>query len=125
MLITFFSTIALTIACIGIVGLATFNVLRRLKELSTRKVFGASGVQLMSLLTKEFGWIFVAAIPTGITLVWYASEKWLSGFAYHVSTPWWLFISCAVMLCVLTIVIVITQGLKAIVTNPTTILRND
>jgi putative ABC transport system permease protein len=124
-LILFFSTIALVIACIGIVGLATFNVLRRLKEMSIRKVFGASGVQLLSLLTKEFGWILLSSFVIGTSLVWYASDKWLSGFAYHVSMPWWLFLICTVVLTVLTIGIVVTLGMRAIVSNPTTILRND
>jgi putative ABC transport system permease protein len=124
-LVLFFSTVALVIACIGIVGLATFNVLRRLKEMSIRKVFGASGVQLLSLLTKEFGWILLSSVIIGTGMVWYASDKWLSGFAYHVNMPWWLFLICTVVLTFLTIGIVITLGMRAIVSNPTTILRND
>ncbi|HEY0743465.1 MAG TPA: FtsX-like permease family protein, partial [Chryseosolibacter sp.] len=124
-LVTFFSTIALIIACIGIVGLATFNVLRRLKEMSIRKVFGASGLQLVVLLTKEFGWIILSAIVIGTSLVWYATTEWLNTFAFHVSVPWGLFAVCAVALCLLTFLIVMAQGRKAIVSNPTTILRND
>ena len=124
-LVSFFSTIALIIACIGIVGLATFNVLRRLKEMSIRKVFGASGVQLLALLTKEFGWIMLTAIVLGTSLVWYVASQWLEGFAFHVNMPWGLFAICAGILCLLTTLIVVGQGMKAIVSNPTTILRND
>lgn len=124
-LVLFFSTIALIIACIGIVGLATFNVLRRLKEMSIRKVFGASGIQLLSLLTKEFGWILLTSIIAGTAMVWYASDKWLDNFAYHVSMPWWLFLICTLLLAVLTIGIVVTLGMKAIVSNPTKVLRNE
>jgi ABC-type antimicrobial peptide transport system permease subunit len=124
-LVTFFSTIALIIACIGIVGLATFNVLRRLKEMSIRKVFGASGIQLLTLLTKEFGWIMITAIAIGTSIMWYAADEWLRGFAFHVEMPWGFFAICAAVLCSLTILIVVGQGMKAIVSNPTTILRND
>jgi putative ABC transport system permease protein len=124
-LVSFFSTIALIIACIGIVGLATFNVLRRLKEMSIRKVFGASGIQLMKLLTSEFGWIMIIAMVIGTSLVWYAADEWLNGFAFHISIPWALFALCGAVLCLLTILIVVGQGMKAIVSNPTTILRND
>jgi putative ABC transport system permease protein len=93
--------------------------------MSIRKVFGASGVQLLSLLTKEFGWILISSVIAGTAMVWYASDKWLSGFAYHVSMPWWLFLVCMLLLTVLTIGIVVTLGMRAIVSNPTTILRND
>jgi putative ABC transport system permease protein len=124
-LVSFFGAIALAIACIGIVGLATFNTLRRLKELSIRKVFGASGLQLLSLLTKEFGWIMLAATVIGTSLVWYAATEWLSGFSYHVTMPWEIFLLSSVVLCGITVFIIVCQGIRAILSNPTTILRND
>ncbi len=124
-LVLFFATIALIVAGIGIVSLATFNVLRRLRELSIRKVFGASGVHIMSLLTKEFGWILLMATVIGTSIVWYAADGWLNSFAFHIEMPWTIFALSVAFLSLTTILIVVLQGLKAILANPTTILRND
>jgi putative ABC transport system permease protein len=124
-LVLLFSIIALTIAALGIIGLATFNVMRRLKEMSIRKVFGASATQILRLLTGEFAGIMIVAILIAVPLVWYAAEEWLSGFAYHVSMPWWLYLVCSTGVAFLTIAIIFAQGLKAIIANPTEILRNE
>jgi putative ABC transport system permease protein len=124
-LVLMFSLIALTIAALGIIGLATFNVMRRLKEMSIRKVFGASALQILRLLTGEFAGIMLVAILLAIPGVWYAAEQWLSGFAYHVQMPWWLYVVCSVGVALLTIAIIVAQASKALVANPTEILRNE
>lgn len=124
-LISVLSVIALIIAIIGIVGLSTFNVMKRLREMSIRKVFGASGVQILKILSKEFVLILVVALLLAVPLVWYAADVWLSGFAYHVAMPWWLYIFCPLMVAFFTIAIICTQGLKAAYSNPTEILRSE
>jgi ABC-type antimicrobial peptide transport system permease subunit len=124
-LVLLFSTIALIIAALGIVGLATFNVMKRLKEVSIRKVFGATTAQILRLLTGEFAWVMLVAVLIAIPLVWYAATEWLSGFAYHVSMPWWLYAVCAIGVALLTVIIICSQAMKAIVSNPTEILRSE
>jgi putative ABC transport system permease protein len=124
-LVLLFSVIALVIAALGIIGLATFNVMRRLKEMSIRKVFGATAAQILKLLTHEFAVIMILAILVAAPLVWYAADQWLSGFAYHVDMPWWLFGVCSLGVALLTMAIIFAQGVKAIIANPTEILRNE
>ncbi|HYG02956.1 MAG TPA: ABC transporter permease [Chryseosolibacter sp.] len=124
-LISVLGIIALIIAVIGIVGLSTFNVVKRLREMSIRKVFGASGAQILQILSKEFIAILFAALLIAVPVVWYAADLWLSGFAYHVAMPWWLYIVCPFTVALFTIMIICTQGLKAAYSNPTEILRSE
>jgi putative ABC transport system permease protein len=124
-LVLIFTLIALLIAVIGIVGLATFNVMRRTKEIGIRRVLGATTSQVMTLLSGEFGIIILLAITIGIPSAWYASNEWLSGFAYHITMPWWVYLSALAFIVLLTVGIICTQGLKVIMTNPTEVLRSE
>ena len=82
-------------------------------------------MQILRLLTGEFAGIMLVAILLAIPGVWYAAEQWLSGFAYHVQMPWWLYVVCSVGVALLTIAIIVAQASKALVANPTEILRNE
>ncbi len=124
-LVLIFTIIALSIAFIGIVGLATFNTLRKTKELSIRRVFGASAVQALSVLTREFSLVIIFAVLIAVPIAWYAADHWLQGFAYHTVMPWWIFgVTCA-SVATLIVVIILLQGMKTISTNPTKTLRSE
>ena len=124
-LVLLFTIIALSIAFIGIVGLATFNTLRKTKELSIRRVFGASAVQALSVLTREFSLVIIFAVLIAVPIAWYAADRWLQGFAYHTAMPWWVFgITCA-SVATLIVSIIWLQGMKTIFANPTKTLRSE
>jgi putative ABC transport system permease protein len=124
-LIIVFTLIALIIAVIGIVGLATFNTLRRTKEISIRRVFGASAVQALSLLTREFSFVIILAVLIAVPLAWYSADHWLQGFAYHTAMPWWIFGITCVGVLALIVFIIWLQGMKTISTNPSKTLRSE
>ena len=120
-----FTVIALAIAIIGIVALATFNVLRKTKEISIRRVFGASTIQILRLLVQEFSFVLLVAICFTVPFVWYRADQWLNGFVYHTSMPWWIFGATFLGIALLIVTIVIIQGLRTVSANPTTTLRNE
>jgi putative ABC transport system permease protein len=124
-LVLLFTVIALSIAIIGIVGLATFNTLRKTKEISIRRVFGASAAQALSVLTKEFTLVLVVAMLVAIPLAWFAADHWLQGFAYHTAMPWWIFGVTCISVAALIVFIIWLQGMKTIRTNPTQTLRSE
>ncbi len=124
-LILLFTVIALIIAGIGIVGLATFNALRKTKEIGIRRVFGATAVQVLSLLLNEFSRVLMIATIIAAPLAWYAANYWLEGFAYHTPMPWWIFAATCAGVTALIAFIVWLQGLKTIATNPTQTLRSE
>lgn len=124
-MLVFFTGIALLIAVIGVVGLATYNVLKRKKEIGLKRVFGATVWQILSNLSKEFVLLITFAAVLAIPIAWYGAGQWLSGFAYRINMPWWIFIATLLGITLITVALIALQGLKTIRTNPTETLRSE
>jgi putative ABC transport system permease protein len=124
-LVLLLTMIALSIAVIGIVGLATFNALRKTKEIGIRRVFGASVMQVLAMLFNEFSFMLIAAILVAVPVSWYLANQWLKGFAYHTEMPWWIFGVTCIGVVSLIVIIIWLQGMKTIRTNPTESLRSE
>lgn len=123
--ITGFATLAIIIACLGLVGLVSFSVSQKTKEISIRKVLGASAAKIILLITKEYTPLVVLAILIGIPMAYWAMDQWLSSFAYKDS------IGVAPILYASLICFVIAFGtagylaLRASFINPADNLRNE
>jgi nitrate reductase gamma subunit len=115
----------LIIAVIGVVGLATFNSLRKTKEIGIRRVFGASITQAVTLLINEFSVLLIASIVIAGPIAWYAADEWLQGYAYRTTIPWWIFVTTFSGIAVLIALIVGIQGLRTVTSNPATTLRSE
>lgn len=119
------AVIAISIACIGLLGLSMFTVEQRMKEIGIRKVLGASIPNIMLLLSKDHAkWILLAnlfAWPAG----YFAMNKWLESFAYKVEPG--LLPYAAAGLFALIIALVTTGFLtgKAVSTNPVETIRHE
>jgi len=124
-MLIFFTAIALVIAVIGVVGLATYNVLKRKKEIGIKRVFGATVLQILGNLSKEFLVLIGLAAVLAIPIAWYGAGQWLSGFAYRINMPWWIFIATLFAITLITVLLIVLQGLKTIRTNPTETLRSE
>lgn len=118
-----FAFLAITISCLGILGLVTFSSERRTKEIGIRKVHGASVRELMVLLNKDFvKWVvvaFVIACPVG----WYAMNKWLQDFAYRTEISWWIFAASGMIALTVALLTVSWQTWRASTRNPVEVLR--
>ncbi|MEH6304609.1 ABC transporter permease [Olivibacter sp. CPCC 100613] len=116
---------SISIACLGLLGLVSFNTLQRTKEIGVRKVLGASSVQLFYLLTKEYvqliGIAFLLSIPIG----WIALNKWLESFAYRIDIRWWIFLFSGSAAMAITFMTVSFQAIRAALTNPVDSLRDE
>ncbi|HTE33538.1 MAG TPA: ABC transporter permease [Chryseolinea sp.] len=122
-LILVFCIVAVVIAALGLFALATFTAERRSKEISIRKVLGATVQQISLLLTKEFLVLVCMAIIIATPIAWWAMNKWLQDFAYRiVLTPWLLAIGGLVALLI-AILSVGTQAVKAAMANPAAVLK--
>ncbi len=117
--------IAVIIAVIGVVGLATYNVVRKKKEIGIKRVFGASVTSILTMLSQEFVAIIVVATVIAIPFAWYGANQWLNGFAYHIDMPWWIYPAAFGGISVVTILLTCLQGFKAAATNPTQTLRSE
>ncbi len=123
-LFSYFTGLAIFIACLGLLGLASFSAGQRTKEIGIRKVLGASVANVLALLSKEFLKLVLVANLIAWPLARYAMNRWLQNFAYRVDTSWWVF--ALVPLCgtlVIALVTVSTQAIRAALANPVDVLR--
>jgi putative ABC transport system permease protein len=87
-LMGYFAILAILLACIGLMGMATFILSRRTKEIGIRKVNGATITEIIQMLNLSFvRWIAVAFV-IATPIAWYGMEKWLANFAYQTALSW-------------------------------------
>jgi putative ABC transport system permease protein len=122
---TIFSLLAIVIACVGLLGLATFSTLQRTKEISIRKVLGAAPTNIMMILSKDFLVLIVIASVIASPIAWWAMRKWLDGFAYRISISWWIFLLAASITALIALATISFQAVKAALTNPIKSLRTE
>ncbi len=120
---SYFSILAILIACLGLFGLASYTAEQRTKEIGIRKVLGASISGIMKLLTEEFSkWILFANIIAW-PVAYFAMSKWLQGFAYRTSIEFITFLLSAAIALIIALLTVSYQALKAAKANPVKSLR--
>jgi putative ABC transport system permease protein len=122
---TIFSVLAILIACFGLSGLSSYNVLQRRKEIGVRKVLGASVPQLLMLLSKDFLRLVTIAFLIAIPLTWLVMNKWLDDFAYRINISWWVFVISGVIAIVIAFATICFQAIKASLANPVKSLRTE
>ncbi len=111
------------ISCLGLLGLVIFTTNTRTKEISIRKIMGASVVNIITILSKDFVRLVVIAFVIAVPVAWWAINKWLQDFAYKTAAPWWLFILCGIALLSLALITLSVQTIKTAVSNPVKSLR--
>lgn len=120
-----FAGLAIIIACLGLFGLANYLGEQRGKEISIRKVLGASVTQVIMLLLKDFTLLIGIAFLIVAPLGWYVMSAWLDGFAYRTSINGWLVLSAG-MLAMLTALFTISyQSFKFAGENPVNNLKGE
>lgn len=120
-----FTSIALCIACLGLFGLITFTAERKTKEISIRKVLGATTGNILVLLSSELIVLLLIGVSVGSPLAWFVMEDWLSHFFYQVDIPISVIFMTWGAVMVLSLVIICSQGIKVTLQNPAQNLRNE
>ncbi len=120
-----FTIFSVFVSCLGLFGLVVFSVQQRVKEIGVRKVLGASAGNIVGLLSKDFLKLVVIAAVIGTFVTYVAIDKWLQGFAYHVSISWWMFVIAGSIALVVAFITILFQAMKAALTNPVKSLRTE
>jgi ABC-type antimicrobial peptide transport system permease subunit len=120
-----FAFLAIFISCLGLLGLAMFTAEQRFKEIGIRKVLGASVSSLFTLLSSEFLVLVVIALLIASPIAWYATGKWLQGFAYRTPVQWWVFALSGGVIIMIALATVSFQAAKAALINPIKSLRSE
>jgi len=113
------------IACLGLFGLATYSTEQRIKEIGVRKVLGATAVGLVSLLSRDFLKLVLIANAIAFPISWWATNRWLQEYAYHIDVEWWMFVLAGVLALAIALLTVGYQAIKAAVANPVNSLRSE
>jgi putative ABC transport system permease protein len=120
-----FTAISIVINILGLVGLLSFMVEAKTKEIGIRKVLGASVAGLSYLLSKEFIRLILIAFLIAAPVAGYLMNQWLQGFAYPTSMSWWVFAGTVGSAIAVTGIAVGYQTIRAALANPVKNLRNE
>ena len=124
-LIGFFSILSIVIICLGVLGLASFSVEQRMKEIGIRKVLGASSSSLVYLLMKPvLVWLVVANLIAW-PIAYMTNQAWLQHFAYRSDSDWWAFLLGSLTQALTVIITIVLQTSKAVQTNPIQTLKSE
>jgi putative ABC transport system permease protein len=117
--------LAIALALLGLLGLAALAADRRTKEIGIRKALGATTGDVLRLLLWQFSkpvlWANLIAWP----ITGYLMQRWLSGFAYRIDLPLWLFPAAALVVLVVALATVTAQALAVARSKPVTALRHE
>jgi len=122
---SYFSFLAILIACMGILGLSLYSIQQHIKEIGIRKVLGASVIRITSELVKDFLKPVLIAAIIAFPIAWYAMDKWLQDFAYRINIGWWIFIVAGSVALLIALFTVSFQAIKAAIANPVKSLRTE
>jgi len=118
-----FGGFAIFISCLGLLGLALYMAEQRKKEISIRKVLGASNMNILTLLNKDFIKLVAVANLIAFPLAYVIINHWLAGFSYRVNIsvlPFALALSLSVVIAILTVSV---QSFKVAKANPVDALK--
>ena len=121
----FFSTVAIFIGCIGLLGLVSFMVQQKIKEIGIRKTFGASVMQIVSMLSREFIVLIGISFLLSSPLAFYFMQKWLSNFAYRYSMNGLEFLAGLTLTLVISMLTIGYRSIRAAKANPIDALKTE
>ncbi|MBK5280281.1 MAG: FtsX-like permease family protein, partial [Bacteroidia bacterium] len=122
-LFTVMTGIAIFVACLGLLGLASFTAEQRTKEIGIRKVMGATVSSVSTLLSKEFMMLVGISFIMAVGFAWYAMDNWLSSFAYRIELGIGVFLIAGVIAASIAWLTVSFHFIKAARSNPVDSLR--
>lgn len=117
--------LSISIAGMGLLGLAIFTAQKRIKEIGVRKVLGASVFSITLMLSKDFIKLVLVSVVIASPLAWYEMNNWLQGFAYKSVISWWIFPLVGFIAVFIALATIIFQAIKAALVNPVNSLKSE
>lgn len=123
--LVFFTLLAITVACLGLLGLSAYLATQRIKEIGIRKVMGASLLEILGLFSWQYSKLILTSFLLAIPCAYYVTDQWLAGFAYRVSLDWWLVGGICMAILLMAWTTVSYHSIKASRINPAETLRSE
>lgn len=124
-LLSIFAALAVAVAGLGMFGLATYNVQRRRKQIGIRKAMGATVLQIVVHVSKEFVQLVGLAIAIGIPVAYLAMHRWLQNFAYRTSLGLGILLGSVGLAVGVAAVAISYHTVQAARTDPAATLRDE
>jgi putative ABC transport system permease protein len=118
-----FTFLAFVITGMGLFGLALLLSERKRKEVAIRKVFGASNLNIVYEMQKDFIIYIAVATIMAIPASWFALDAWLATFIYQVSLPWYIFVLATLAVALFVSAILLFRTRKILTENPMNALK--
>ena len=125
LLFKIFSGISIFISCLGLLGLISFIINQRTKEVGIRKVLGAGVSSVIGLFSKDFMILVVVAFALSAPVAWYIMDIWLSEFAYKIDMEIWFYVLAIAISALITFFTIGYQSYRAAISNPVNALRDE
>ncbi|HLG38491.1 MAG TPA: FtsX-like permease family protein [Chitinophagaceae bacterium] len=120
-----FSILTIIITCLGLLGLTAFTTQQRQKEISIRRVLGASTIEVVRMITKNYLWLSLIAAAIAFPVAWYFMSKWLKVFPYNAGLSWVPFAVSALVILITAVATASFHSAKAAWTKPVKNLRTE
>lgn len=124
-ILTIMAFLAILIACLGLLGMIIYALEQRTKEIGIRKVSGASVYAIFMLISKGYTKLIVIAFAIGAPMAYWMMNLWLQDFAYRITPSLWIFLVAGVSTLLLGILITSYHSIKAALTNPVDVLKDE
>ncbi len=121
----YFSLVAIIIACLGLLGLASYSIIQRTKEIGIRKTLGASVASICVLISRKFTILLIIANVIAWPVAYLLMKRWLEDFAYRIGMSWWLFILAGISALLIAMITISFQTIRAAIANPVNSLRTE
>lgn len=117
--------LAILISAMGLFGLSSFTIAQRTKEISIRKVLGASILQILGLISKEYVMLVLVSFGLAVYPAYYFLNDWLNSFMYKIEMPYFLFVLSGLGVMAICLIIVGLHSYSAARTNPAKVLKSE
>ena len=123
-LLSIFGFISVAIASLGLLGMASLSMVKRTKEIGVRKVLGATVGNILIMLASEYLRLMAVSSLIAFPVIWFASHKWMEGFSQRIDFNVWMIILPGAIVMLVSLVAISGQAIRAAMTNPTRVLRD-
>ena len=117
--------LSVLISCLGLLGIATYTVQTRTREIGIRKSLGATVPSIVGLLSKDFLWLIGTAVAMGLPVAWGLNRLWLQNLAYRIEIGAWTLVVSAAAMVALALLAIGSQTVRAARLDPTRTLRDE
>jgi putative ABC transport system permease protein len=120
-----FTILCIFVACLGLLGLSTFVIRLRTKEIGIRKVLGATISSIILLFYKDFFKLLCLATVISIPIIYFMADRWLRNYAFHAHLSWLIFAMPPLLLLAISLLTISLQSGKAALANPVKSLKTE